>query len=274
MNQARSAAPLFRLTIAGLLAGPAVAGAGEPPRIVVLVTIDTLRADHLGCYGYERPTSPFLDRLAREGVARLFSSMEARHLNERALWIVTADHGEGLGNQGWLDHVRLLYNEAVRVPLIVYANGRWAGSRVLELVRHVDVMPTLLDLVGLPFAQPGYTPAGRSILEGGTKTPAMAFSVRRPWGKDHRDWERGEVFALQDLDWKYIAHTQGRDELFDLRGDPLELWNLVDTGSPVRPLLESLTRKTFASLQREGSNAPTQGEPAASEELKALGYVR
>jgi arylsulfatase A-like enzyme len=210
-------------------------------------------------------------------LARLFSSMEARHLNERALWIVTADHGEGLGNHGWLDHVRLLYNEAVRVPLIVYANGRWGGTRVRELVRHVDVMPTLLDLVGLPFAQPGYTPAGRSIrplLEGGTMTPAMAFSVRRPWGKDHRDWERGEVFALQDLDWKYIAHTQGRDELFDLRRDPLELRNLVDSASPVRPLLESLTRKTFAALQREGSGAPPLGEPAATDELRALGYVR
>src|SRR5215470_5758929 len=46
--------------------------AAEGPRGIVLVTIDTLRADHLGCYGYDRPTSPFLDRLAREGV--LFES--------------------------------------------------------------------------------------------------------------------------------------------------------------------------------------------------------
>ena len=43
-------------------------GAAALPRSIVLVTIDTLRADHLGSYGYPRPSSPFLDRLAREGV--------------------------------------------------------------------------------------------------------------------------------------------------------------------------------------------------------------
>ena len=39
----------------------------EPPRNLMVIALDTLRADHLGCYGYPRPTAPFLDRLAREG---------------------------------------------------------------------------------------------------------------------------------------------------------------------------------------------------------------
>jgi arylsulfatase A-like enzyme len=443
-----------------LLGGPAALTAAEPPRAIVLVTIDTLRADHLGAYGYGRPTSPFLDRLAREGVlfenafasssmtaachaslftglhppqhgvrlndegfssashrrfrtlaetlagagyttgafsavgflnsiaqgfetvdagsgdylryrqadavidralawlgkrkrderfflwvhlfdvhpprrapthgtsrllfgsaaaaeqfareaverrgvtpgayptpaalalsyaqydteiafvdqelGRLFERMGAMHLNERAVWIVTADHGEGLGNHDWLDHVRFLYNEAVRVPLIIYAEERWEERRVRDLVRHVDVMPTLLTLLGLPFEQPGFTTVGRSLLpllEGGKMVPAMSFSLRRPWGSDHREWERGEVFALQDLDWKYIAHTDGKDEFFDLRSDPLELRNLVEAPSPVRDRLSDMAREVFAALRREGQVATKHTEPAVTEELKALGYI-
>lgn len=456
-------AAMRRLALTTLLLSAAGRlSAAEPPKLVVLVTIDTLRADHLGCYGYDRPTSPFLDRLAAEGaifenafasssmtapchaslftglqppqhgvrkndqgfvrparrrfrtmaellaaqgyataafsgigflrsisqgfqtvdagsgdfvqyrqahttidevlawlaarksperallwvhlfdvhaprrsppnrgasrllfgsaaegerfareaverrgvmpgsypspaalalsyaqydtevsfvdseLARLFERMDALHLNEHALWIVTSDHGEGLGNHGWVDHVRFLYNEAVRVPLILYFNKRWAGTRVRDLMRHVDVMPTLFEILGLGFDQPGFTSVGRSVvplLHGGKLAPALSFSLRRPWGRDHRDWERGEVFALQDLDWKYIAHTEGKDEFFDLRKDPLELVNLVETPSPVRDRLSRLTREIFAALRRESTGAITHTEAAVTEELKALGYVQ
>jgi arylsulfatase A-like enzyme len=209
-------------------------------------------------------------------LGRLFDRMEAMRLNQRAVWIVTADHGEGLGNHDWLDHVRFLYNEAVRVPLIFYADERWEERRVRDLVRHVDVVPTLLTLLGLPFEQPGFTTVGRSLLpllEGRKLAPAMSFSLRRPWGSDHRDWERGEVFALQDLDWKYIAHTEGKDEFFDLRSDPLELRNLVEAPSPVKDRLSDMAREVFAALRREGQVATKHTEPAVTDELKALGYI-
>ena len=56
------------LSALGFLLATVCAVAMEAPRAVVLVTLDTTRADHLGCYGYTRPTSPFLDRLARDGI--------------------------------------------------------------------------------------------------------------------------------------------------------------------------------------------------------------
>ena len=59
---------LCRGTAIGCLAIFAVGCAPQPPHIAILISIDTLRADHLGCYGYERPTSPTLDALAEEGV--------------------------------------------------------------------------------------------------------------------------------------------------------------------------------------------------------------
>lgn len=210
-------------------------------------------------------------------LSRLFSAMEEKHLNDHALWIVTADHGEGLGNHGWVDHVRYLYNEAVRVPLILYEPGLFTPRRVKALVRHVDVMPTLLQVLKLPFSQPGFTTPGRSIvpfLEGGSLKPVLAFTLRRPWGYDHTDWERGEVFGLQDADWKYIVHSEAKNEFFDLRKDPLELRNLVDTPSLVKDHLEDLTWKTFRAFLREGHDAPRQTDPAAMEELRSLGYTQ
>jgi arylsulfatase A-like enzyme len=210
-------------------------------------------------------------------LSRLFSAMEQRHLNEHALWIVTADHGEGLGNHGWLDHVRYLYNEAVRIPLIVYRPGLLPPGRVKALVRHVDIMPTLFQLLEVPFSQPGFTLPGRSILpllEGQAMKPVVAFTLRRPWGSDHTDWEQGEVFGVQDLDWKYIVHTKGKDEFFDLRSDAYERKNLIDGSSPVKERLEDLAWKTFRALLREGHEAPAQADPAAIEELRGLGYVQ
>jgi arylsulfatase A-like enzyme len=216
-------------------------------------------------------------RFVDHELERLSAAVEDLHLKEETLWIVTADHGEGLGNHSWLDHVRYLYNEAVQVPLIVSWNGRWAGSRVRNLVRHVDVMPTLLSLLGLPFEQKGATPPGRSVvplLEGGKMSPVFSFSIRRPWGTDHKDWEKGEVYALQDLDWKYILHTEGHDEFFDLRKDPLELENQIGGASPVKDRLADLTRRTFGALLREAHAPAHDTDPAVTSELKSLGYVQ
>jgi arylsulfatase A-like enzyme len=240
-------------------------------------------------HGVTEDVYPNLAALAREYAAydseiafadaqlrRLFDGMNASGHGD-CLWIVTADHGEGLGDHGWRDHVRYVYDEAVHVPLIVYQRGRFGGLRVKDLVRHVDVAPTLLELLGLPFEQPGFTPPGRSVLpllEGRAMTPAVAFYVRPPWREEHKTWEKGEVFGMQDLRYKYIAHTAGRDELFDLRSDPLELRNLAGDSSVLGDRLESLTLRTFAELRSEGAGVVASRPTAeTTEELRALGYV-
>ena len=102
----------------------------------------------------------------------------------------------------------------------------------------------------------------------------MAFSERRP--KDlglRRRWEEGDVYCLQDLEHKYIVHTRGKDEFFDLRQDPLELHSL-ETLSPRRDRLGHLARATFAAAEREGGALiPSAVDPRLTEELQALGYV-
>jgi arylsulfatase A-like enzyme len=215
-------------------------------------------------------------------LGRLFAAMEGRGLNARALWIVTADHGEGLGSHGYGGHGLFVYNEQIRVPLILYEGGRRTGTRVRDLVRHVDVLPTLAERLAVPFAQPGFTLPGRSLgpllrARWGALPPATLFAERRPPDEAHQAvWEPGDVFSVQDLEWKYVVHTEGKDELFDLRADPLELANLVDDRAArgARERLGRLARDTRVSLAREGGRVrPSPFDPRLREELRALGYV-
>ena len=215
-------------------------------------------------------------RFADRQLARLHQGMEAAGQNAGTLWIVTADHGEALGSHGLDGHGEHLYAGELRVPLIFWAHGRTASGRVSELVRHVDLLPTLAQLYGWDLKRAPFTLPGRSLapwLENpARKLPhASAFAQRRP---PDRDWEPGDIFTLFDRDWKYIVHTQGQDEFFDLRNDPLELTNLAASAAPLKNQLAQAARDMFARLSREGMNvrsAPV--DPAQHEELRALGYV-
>lgn len=212
---------------------------------------------------------------------RLFERTQAARLNESALWIVTADHGEGLGDHGYDGHGPFLYDEALHVPLIMWSAGRFAGVRVASLARLVDLLPTLAEWTGTtlrPLA--GFTRPGRSLLPVLREPerplpPAFAFAQRRPPGPKLRDYEPGEVFALRTLEYKYIVRTAAQDELYDVRADPLEATNLAGRPPAARQSLERLAREAFAQATREGSRSEARpASPDSEEELRALGYVQ
>ena len=84
-----------------------------------------------------------------EIVGRLIEFLKARGLYDRALIVFLSDHGEGLGDHGEQEHGLFLYDETIRVPLIVKLPGQAArGRRVQQPVQHLDLVPTILDLVG------------------------------------------------------------------------------------------------------------------------------
>lgn len=215
-------------------------------------------------------------RFADQELARLFDAMNRSGRNDDSLWIVTADHGEGLGNHSYAGHGELLYEEALRVPLLVYERGHQASRRIATLVRHVDILPTVLARASLVSATKGYTVPGRSLLSlmlGASVSEAPAFAQRRPAGPKLPGWEPGEIFSLRVGPWKYVVHTQGKDEFFDLRQDPFELRSLEAAGAQ-RDKLGDLARATFAAAEREGrALSPTAVDPRLTEELQALGYV-
>jgi len=140
----------------------------------------------------------------------LVDGFRARGLAERTLWIVIGDHGEAFGqHEGNYGHTFFLYDENVRVPLVIAAP--WAiqrPARPRKVVSLVDLAPTILDLLGIS------VPAdyqGRSALDG---TPRMALFFA--------DYSLGLV-GLRDGQWKFV-HELGskRSRLFNLEHNPQE----------------------------------------------------
>jgi len=160
--------------------------------------------------------------------------------------VVTADHGEGLGDHGAPYHSSDLYNSQTRVPLVIAGPGI-AALRLREPVGLVDVVPTLLDLAG-------YQPPGLPQVDG--RSLADLVTGRRADNPDG-----GFAYSEMVLDryvshraralvrgrWKLIEHD-GLDELYDLRADPTERTNLATLATPLPEL--AIMRAAMAERAR------------------------
>lgn len=205
-------------------------------------------------------------------LGRLRSSLESRGLWNEALVVVTADHGEALGEHGETGHGFFAYETTLRVPLVVRGPGVRAGQTLAPTFRLVDVTPTLLELLGLPALTGGVT--GRSLAaaltHGAAPQPATTYAESLT-PLVHYQWS--DLRALRDGSWKYILAP--RPELYDLSADPGETRDLATsntaTARRLRAALEGLLK-----AERERALDPAS-RPAVSAEtlqkLGALGYV-
>ena len=182
----------------------------------------------------------------------------------RTLVILTADHGEALGEHGEETHGIFAYEATLRVPLIFYAPRILRPAVVGTPVRHVDVVPTVLDALGQ--AVPPDLP-GRSLLSvaaGGSEAApsyfeALSSSLNQGWAP-----LRG---VLRD-GVKYVDLPL--PELYDLRTDPREEKNLAAT----EPEALEAMRALLARFRAEDRGVERGAEDEATlERLRALGYV-
>jgi arylsulfatase A-like enzyme len=231
-------------------------------------------------------------------VGELVQALKDAGLYEHTLLILTADHGEQLGEMPDADggrardgrfydaHGHTLYEEMVRVPLIVkLPGGRHAGRRIAAVSRAIDVMPTILDVLSLPAAPAEMQGASlRPLWEGG-KAPLRTAFTEALIGKAESKSIRGERY-------KYILSFDARQvekygrasvpsdpvavELYDLQKDPGERQNLLKAPSVeitrLAERLDAALRQVAA--QGRGAAVPTRLSPEAVERIKALGYVK
>ncbi len=204
---------------------------------------------------------------ADEIVGTLFTSLKARGWYDNATIVVLADHGEGLGDHIEEEHGLFLYDEVIRVPWIVRLPGaQSAGRRVKDPVQHIDLLPTLAALGGLP-APAGLRGRDLSVaISGRGSLPPQGIYAEALYPRYHFGWS--ELLSLTDDRFRYIKAP--REELYDLERDPGERTNIaaerVQAATALRSALDAL-------VAGRDIDAPSVVADEDRQRLAALGYI-
>jgi len=208
--------------------------------------------------------------------ARLLAALHDADWYDEATIVVTADHGEGLGQHDRLGHGRV-YGETLRVPLIIKFPGQFElhGTRRTEPVSLVDIVPTLVETLGLDVTEEFVAQfEGTNVFRSSSRNRSLY--AQRTFRSRPAAWGPGKKFVLLEGRWKLHDSTEAADELYDLRRDPHELENVIEQNPDVRDRMQQRLARTlrrFSGAQRRLSN----GEEIPDEilqELRALGYIR
>jgi len=203
----------------------------------------------------------------------LLGELRARGLYDDTLIIVVSDHGEEFYDHGGWTHGKTLYAEQLDIPLIVKLPGIRAGERISQVVQHVDILPTILDVVGLgrPMGIQGKSLMALLLEEGRQRWKNRSFSSLDL---------RGRIgSSVYDGHWKMIRLDDRRRgssaKLYDKRVDWEET---VDLSSGLPDRIATMLTMDCSHSQRlpEPLTAPvvdTTAKEEMRESLRALGYI-
>lgn len=204
----------------------------------------------------------------------LIDGLKARGLWDSALIVFVSDHGEEFYDHGGWTHGRTLFSEMLAVPLILkFPSGRGRGERVDSLVRQIDVLPTILDLAGVP-GPPGIQ--GRSLASSWART-----LPERP-AHGYLDFGDGRIRSVELDGLKLILSEDPRGtlrslELFGHSGLREDTENLLLGHDPSAlrkaTYLEGLVRGKPGFDPQPLEPGPTESTDEIEERLRALGYL-
>ena len=226
---------------------------------------------------YEPPVADLADRYRQSPydgeiafvdrqLGRLLQTLDVRGETSRTIVLVTADHGESLGEHGEGTHGIFLYDATLRVPWIM-AGPQIAAGRVSRTVaRSIDVLPTLLDYAGLPQRSDVDGRSLRRAADGEQMSDAPAYAESL-YAELELGW--APLHAWRTAGFKFIKAPH--PELYDLQSDPSEKANRAgEQGARVSDLSSQLE----VPLRQPTPSAPAQTVDAeTAERLRALGYV-
>ena len=205
---------------------------------------------------------------ADQNLGVVLDDLRARGLLDRTLVVMAGDHGEGRGEHGEETHSTLAYDSTLHVPLILRVPGRTGGRVIDQRVGTVDVMPTILDLLGLP---PDPKVEGRSLvplLDGRSLRPVPYYAETLT---GHLAFGWGELRVLFEGPYKYIFGP--RPELYRLDEDPGELHDLVAAEPEVAARMKQRLVALMRRYARPHAAAVHQADDETRRQLAALGYV-
>lgn len=229
-------------------------------------------------------------RYVDDVIEKMAGELKSLNLWDNTIFVVTADHGENIGDHNMMDHIFNLYESVVRVPLIVrFPKLVEPGSIENAPVQLLDLYPTLLKMAGADLSN--YQVQGLDLLDGPLRGDRPVFAeydypkqVLSLFPEDRLDDPLLDPFkrrlrSVTENGLKFIWGSDGKHELYALESDPNELTNLI--ADPAHgPLRESLLRRVlelydYYALDPGNRDAIAPELDADTREaLEALGYVK
>jgi len=225
-------------------------------------------------------------------IGLFFKKLDELGLRDDTVIIFTADHGETLDDhKWWFEHGHYVYDEQIHIPLIVWYPKLFGHRTVDTVVTHLDIVPTVLDILGINYSR---DIEGRSLMDlirGGKRNEDWLRSEShhgRPGIRDGDEFAglRSKHFTVRSKQWKMIRvpKTTGTVfEFYNLQDDPGELNNLIGQHPEIErkfknELLRFIDEYQHSPYYLEHIQHPTEKEPKLSEEdmeaLRSLGYLQ
>jgi arylsulfatase A-like enzyme len=187
--------------------------------------------------------------------------------------VFVSDHGEGFYDHGIQGHGWDLYQESIQVPLVVKLPGTISGRRVVELAQQIDLLPTLLELVGSEVPKE---------LQGRSLVPLLEDEPHAEIGQvpifSYMDYEGREGMSVIRGQWKLIEPLSpgfGRNrELYQRFQDPDELLDLADQYPVLAGYLATLIRQQLLDLELLPEVETMEFDDETKQQLEALGYLQ
>ncbi|HPQ68656.1 MAG TPA: sulfatase [bacterium] len=196
-------------------------------------------------------------------IGRVLQKLDNLGLHDKTIVVFMADHGEEFRDHGGTRHSRTLYNEVLRIPLMIRAPG-FSPQRIKTTVKESDLAPTLLTLIGQQtpkaFSGKTFTIKGNKIKVDTPRTVfAETFRMARKKGVVHQNWK-----LIHDLKKK-------RFQLFNLETDPIEKVNLFKSNQQMAGKLKQMLRDHYKVKRAKVEEKPLDSD--LEEKLRSLGYI-
>jgi arylsulfatase A-like enzyme len=217
-------------------------------------------------------------------IEELVDTLKAMRIYDDTMIVVTADHGEFLGEKNLVSHGLYPYEESVRVPLIVkFPKECGIAGRLDRLVSTIDIAPTMVELAGTDVREHVAEAQGLSLL--GDNLHEFVVTERRNFAKgldywkatypDHRfeDFDYGCMISLKTAGRKFVWSSKGKHALFDRESDPQETANLYHPDDARSKTYLNRACEWMERVPKVGTGATAELDEKIRQHLRGLGYL-
>lgn len=220
-------------------------------------------------YRSEYSAEPYDGEIAYtdEYVGKLIAKLESSGQLDRTILVVTGDHGEGLGEHGESTHGMFIYNSTMHVPLFIrLPHGK---KKIVDAVTsHIDLEPTILDMLGIPIPSNVNGASLIPLLQGKEKKERFSYGESL-YCNLHYGWSSLE--GITSKKYKYIQAP--RPEFFDLEKDASELQNVEKQKNSLARVMKSELQEIINQYGNKNLKAQQKVDPEVEEKLRSLGYI-